>query len=135
VHESNRRDAPHAIDATPARWFGRHGRVHPTHWLSYAQAMADPAFIEELAFYRKQFIGGPTPLYKAERLSEAVGGATIWLKREELAHTGAHKINNAVGQAELGVLYLKGLGVCRGFTPSTRVVSRREGGGWSLFRF
>jgi len=67
----------------------------------YEAAMADPAFREELAFYRKQFIGGPTPLYKAERLSEAVGGATIWLKREELAHTGAHKINNAVGQALL----------------------------------
>jgi len=69
--------------------------------VEYEKAMADPAFVEELAFYRKQFIGGPTPLYKAERLSEAVGGATIWLKREELAHTGAHKINNAVGQALL----------------------------------
>jgi len=69
--------------------------------LEYEKAMADPAFHEELAFYRKQYIGGPTPLYKAERLSEDVGGATIWFKREELAHTGAHKINNAVGQALL----------------------------------
>ncbi|KAH8060088.1 tryptophan synthase [Aureococcus anophagefferens] len=69
--------------------------------LEYEKAINDPAFLEELAFYRKQFIGGPTPLYRADRLSEAVGGATIWLKREELAHTGAHKINNAVGQALL----------------------------------
>jgi len=69
--------------------------------LEYEKALADPAFIEELKFYRKQFIGGPTPLYHAKRLSEEVGGAQIWLKREELAHTGAHKINNAVGQALL----------------------------------
>jgi len=67
----------------------------------YAAAIADPAFLEELAEYRRQFIGGPTPLYHAKRLSESVGGAQIWLKREELAHTGAHKINNAVGQALL----------------------------------
>ncbi|KAH8057115.1 tryptophan synthase [Aureococcus anophagefferens] len=66
--------------------------------LEYEKAINDPAFLEELAFYRKQFIGGPTPLYRADRLSEAVGGATIWLKREELAHTGAHKINNAVAR-------------------------------------
>lgn len=67
----------------------------------YAAARQDPKFLIELDFYRKQFIGGPTPLYAAERLSEAVGGAKIWFKREELAHTGAHKINNAVGQALL----------------------------------
>jgi tryptophan synthase len=69
--------------------------------VEYECARSDPAFIEELAFYRRQFVGGPTPLYRADRLSEAVGGATIWLKREELAHTGAHKINNAIGQALL----------------------------------
>ena len=69
--------------------------------VEYEKAINDPDFLAELAFYRKQFIGGPTPLYRADRLSEAVGGATIWLKREELAHTGAHKINNAVGQALL----------------------------------
>merc|ERR550514_1171271 len=63
--------------------------------------MADPSFIEELAFYRKQFIGGPTPTYFAKNLTEKMGGAQIWLKREELAHTGAHKINNSVGQALL----------------------------------
>ena len=67
----------------------------------YAKARRDPEFQKEIAFYRKQFIGGPTPMYFAERLTEDVGGAKIWLKREELAHTGAHKINNAIGQALL----------------------------------
>lgn len=68
---------------------------------AYADAMADPKFHEDLAFYRKEFIGGPTPLYFAENLTKKVGGANIWIKREDLAHTGAHKINNAVGQALL----------------------------------
>lgn len=67
----------------------------------YERARLDPDFAAELDLYRRQFIGGPTPLYFAERLSTDVGGAKIWLKREELAHTGAHKINNAVGQALL----------------------------------
>lgn len=61
----------------------------------------DPAFLAELDEYRRDFVGGPTPLHKAERLTEFAGGATIWLKREDLAHTGAHKINNAIGQALL----------------------------------
>jgi tryptophan synthase len=68
---------------------------------AYAAAQADPAFVEEVAFYRREFIGGPTPLYFAKRLTEKIGGANIWFKREEMAHTGAHKINNAVGQALL----------------------------------
>lgn len=68
---------------------------------AYAKALADPKFHEEIAFYRREFIGGPTPLYYAENLTKKVGGARIWFKREELAHTGAHKINNAVGQAIL----------------------------------
>ena len=59
----------------------------------------DPDFLVELAVHRKDFIGGPTPLHKADRLTTMAGGATIWLKREDLAHTGSHKINNAVGQA------------------------------------
>eukprot|EP00804_Cyclotella_cryptica_P000739 CCRYP_001034-RB/>CCRYP_001034-RB protein AED:0.07 eAED:0.07 QI:342/0.33/0.25/1/0.33/0.25/4/0/636 len=61
----------------------------------------DPDFLAELDVYRRDFVGGPTPLHKAERLTEMCGGATIWLKREDLAHTGAHKINNAIGQALL----------------------------------
>ncbi|KAI2509606.1 pyridoxal-phosphate dependent enzyme [Fragilaria crotonensis] len=66
---------------------------------AYDRLKDDPEFLAELAVYRKDFVGGPTPLHKAERLTEMAGGATIWLKREDLAHTGAHKINNAVGQA------------------------------------
>ena len=63
----------------------------------------DPGFKAELAQLRRDFIGGPTPLYHMKRLSKAMGGAQIWAKREELAHTGAHKINNAVGQALLAM--------------------------------
>lgn len=70
---------------------------------AYDAAMKDPKFIEQVAFYRKEFIGGPTPLYFAENLTKKCGGAKIWFKREELAHTGAHKINNAVGQALLAI--------------------------------
>ena len=67
----------------------------------YNEMKDDPAFLAELDEYRRDFVGGPTPLHKAERLTEFAGGATIWLKREDLAHTGAHKINNAIGQALL----------------------------------
>jgi len=68
---------------------------------AYAAIKDDPDFIAEIDRYRRDFVGGPTPLHKAERLTELAGGATIWLKREDLAHTGAHKINNAIGQALL----------------------------------
>lgn len=68
---------------------------------SYDEIKNDPEFLAELDRYRREFVGGPTPLHKAERLTELAGGATIWLKREDLAHTGAHKINNAIGQALL----------------------------------
>ncbi|MEX0782597.1 MAG: tryptophan synthase subunit beta [Dehalococcoidia bacterium] len=67
----------------------------------YEKARADPAFHAELAELHKHYVGRPTPLYFAERLTREAGGARIWLKREDLAHTGAHKINNAVGQALL----------------------------------
>ncbi len=67
----------------------------------YAAAKRDKAFQAELDELRKTFIGRPTPLYFARRLTERLGGAKIYLKREDLAHTGAHKINNALGQALL----------------------------------
>lgn len=67
----------------------------------YDKAKKDPAFQEELSGLLRTFVGRPSPLYHARRLSEAVGGAQIWLKREDLNHTGAHKINNTVGQALL----------------------------------
>jgi len=68
---------------------------------AYAAAKADPAFQAELARHLKDFAGRPTPLYFAERLTEHGGGAKIYFKREDLLHTGAHKINNALGQALL----------------------------------
>ena len=64
----------------------------------YEKAKNDPAFLEELAYFQRDYIGRPSPLYHAERLSEHFGGAKIYLKREELNHTGAHKINNCIGQ-------------------------------------
>ena len=66
-----------------------------------AAALVDPAFATELTALQRDYVGRQTPLYLAERLTAEVGGARIWLKREDLAHTGAHKINNAVGQALL----------------------------------
>src|SRR5699024_10196022 len=68
---------------------------------AYEHAIKDPIFIEELDDYLRQYVGRETPLYYAERLTEALGGAKIYLKREDLNHTGAHKINNALGQALL----------------------------------
>ncbi|CAE8640439.1 unnamed protein product [Polarella glacialis] len=70
---------------------------------AWAKWKVDPEFKAELARLRRDFIGGPTPIYHAKRLTELCGGAQIWFKREELAHTGAHKINNAVGQALLAI--------------------------------
>lgn len=64
----------------------------------YRTAKNDPAFQRELDQMLCDFVGRPTPLFLAERLSEAVGGAKVYLKREDLLHTGAHKINNALGQ-------------------------------------
>lgn len=67
----------------------------------YDRARQDPAFARELAYYLAEFAGRPTPLYFARRLTEIAGGAQIYLKREDLAHTGAHKINNTIGQGLL----------------------------------
>jgi len=67
----------------------------------YASAQADASFQEELSSVLRDYVGRPTPLYFAHHLSQQLGGAKIYLKREDLAHTGAHKINNAVGQGLL----------------------------------
>ena len=69
--------------------------------LAYAEAILDPAFQAELSDLLANYAGRPTPLYYAKRLSESLGGAKIYLKREDLLHTGAHKINNALGQVLL----------------------------------
>ncbi len=69
--------------------------------VAYREAMSDPAFQDELHHLQRTYTGRPTPVTYAKRLSEKLGGAKIYLKREDLAHTGAHKINNALGQALL----------------------------------
>jgi len=87
--------------------FGRYGGMFVPETLmtalidlteEYEKAKADPEFQKELKYYLKDYVGRPTPLYFAERLTRELGGAKIYLKREDLLHTGAHKINNALGQ-------------------------------------
>ena len=65
---------------------------------AYDEAKSDAEFQRELAYFQRDYVGRPSPLYFAERLTEHLGGAKIYLKREELNHTGAHKINNCIGQ-------------------------------------
>src|SRR5258708_6408502 len=69
----------------------------------YEKAKRDRKFRQRLDYLLKQYAGRPTPLFFAERLTKKLGGAKIYLKREDLLHTGAHKINNCIGQAPLGV--------------------------------
>ena len=69
--------------------------------LSYERFRNDPEFLAEFHYELKHFVGRPTPVYHARRWSEMLGGAQIWFKREDLNHTGAHKINNSLGQALL----------------------------------
>ena len=66
---------------------------------AYEKAKLEPSFAKELKDQLRSFAGRPTELYFAERLTDELGGAKIYLKREDLLHTGAHKINNALGQA------------------------------------
>ncbi|RLB73145.1 MAG: tryptophan synthase subunit beta [Deltaproteobacteria bacterium] len=65
---------------------------------AYTEASRDPEFQREFKYYLKHYVGRPSPLYFAERLTKELGGAKIYLKREDLNHTGAHKVNNTVGQ-------------------------------------
>jgi len=91
-------------------WFGAFGGRYVPETLitaldelaaAYAAAQADPTFWRELEGLLQNYVGRPTPLYHATRLGEAVGGVPVYLKREDLNHTGAHKINNALGQVLL----------------------------------
>ena len=68
---------------------------------AYARYRRDPDFMDELRYEFKHFVGRPSPVYHARRWSEQLGGAQIWFKREDLNHTGAHKVNNCIGQALL----------------------------------
>ncbi|QEL55557.1 tryptophan synthase subunit beta [Chromobacterium paludis] len=90
--------------------FGPYGGVYVAETLmvaldqlkaEYARVKADPSFWQEFHHELKHYVGRPSPVYHAKRWSEQLGGAQIWLKREDLNHTGAHKINNAIGQALL----------------------------------
>jgi tryptophan synthase beta chain len=92
---------------TPPGWFGRYGGafvpetlVEPLEelWREYRRVQNEPSFWEELDRLRRSFAGRPTPLSRAERLEKEAGDARIYLKREDLLHTGAHKINNTLGQ-------------------------------------
>ena len=76
---------------------------------AYNAAKADPKFADEMEYYRKHYIGRPSPLYFAPRLTEHFGGAKVYLKRDELNHTGSHKINNCMGQ----ILLAKRMGKTR----------------------
>src|SRR5688572_18611552 len=67
----------------------------------YDAARNDPEFQKQFHYYLQHYVGRPSPLYFAERLTKQAGGARIFLKREDLNHTGAHKINNSIGQALL----------------------------------
>lgn len=106
--------APHATSAVPdsAGRFGPFGGRYVPETLTraldeltveYAKARQDPAFQAELDDLWQHYVGRPSPLYFAPRLTALAGGAKIWLKREDLNHTGAHKINNTLGQALLTV--------------------------------
>ena len=77
--------------------------IHALHELeaAYEQYRNDPEFVAEFRRELKHFVGRPSPIYHAARLSREIGGAQIFLKREDLNHTGAHKINNTIGQALL----------------------------------
>ena len=70
---------------------------------AYAKAKIDPQFQQQFDYYLKYYVGRPNPLYYAERLTKHLGGAKIYLKREDLNHTGAHKINNTIGQVLLAL--------------------------------
>ena len=85
--------------------------MHPLQELEeeYFRSQHDPEFDQEFKYYLREFCGRPTPLYFAERLTRELGGAKIYLKREDLLHTGAHKINNCIGQ----ILLAKRMGKTR----------------------
>ncbi|QRK09235.1 tryptophan synthase subunit beta [Archangium violaceum] len=96
-------------ETAPGR-FGRYGGRYvpetlvPAHLeleQAYAEARKDPAFDEQVSQVLREYVGRETPLTPARRLTELWGGAEVWLKREDLAHTGAHKINNTIGQVLL----------------------------------
>ena len=107
--------------------------VYPLQQLEeeYFRAQQDPEFQEELDYYLREFCGRPTPLYFAQRLTEDLGGAKIYLKREDLLHTGAHKINNAMGQ----ILLAKRMGKTRIMCSSLAIHNYyQHSRSWSIWK-
>jgi tryptophan synthase beta chain len=107
---ANPTNAPFSALPDPLGRFGRFGGSYIPETLhaavdqlaeEYNKAKNDPAFTEELDALLRDYVGRATPFYFADNLTKVAGGAQIWLKREDLAHTGAHKINNSLGQALL----------------------------------
>ncbi len=108
------RDIPNSFRAQPDEngHFGAYGGRYVAETLmplvldlerEYRAAQADPMFREQFDDLLEHYVGRPSPLYFAERLTEALGGAQVWFKRDELNHTGAHKINNCIGQILLAI--------------------------------
>jgi tryptophan synthase beta chain len=102
-------DAPYALPDAHGH-FGPYGGVFVAETLiraldelnaAYARYRADPEFVAEFGYELEHYVGRPSPVYHAQRWSRELGGAQIWLKREDLNHTGAHKVNNCIGQALL----------------------------------
>jgi tryptophan synthase beta chain len=98
----------------PSGHFGKYGGSFVSETLThainelkdaYAKYQHDPAFIAEFQSELAHFVGRPSPIYHAARMSREMGGAQIFLKREDLNHTGAHKINNTIGQAMLAKIF------------------------------
>src|SRR5215467_11320032 len=100
---------------------------------AYKEARRDPKFRSQLRSYAREYIGRPTPLFYCANLTARLGGARIYLKREDLCHTGAHKVNNTLGQALLAVRMNKtriiaetGAGQHRATTATTAALSKRQ---------
>src|SRR5438477_7224413 len=93
---------------------------------AYFEARQDPEFARELDRLLAHYVGRPTPVYETSRFAAAAGGARIFLKREDLKHTGAHKINNALGQALLAVRMASGASSRRPARASTAWRQRRR---------
>ena len=100
---------------------------------SYEAAKVDPGFQNDMASFLKHYIGRPSPLYFAERMTEHLGGAKIYFKRDELNHTGAHKINNCIGQILLAMRMARRGSSPRPARASTASPQRRSApaSGWS----
>jgi tryptophan synthase beta chain len=93
--------------------------------MAYEKYMSDSSFLEEIDNDLRHYVGRPSPLYFAQRWTEELGGAKIYLKREDLNHTGAHKVNNTVGQILLAKKWVKNALLLRLEQASTALLQQR----------